>query len=89
MAEIHILPARLLSADQITRLSADLGAAQEQGVALGSRVRHIHANGEALLSMSHGLEGALDRLHQSLHQFGMQPCCVSRELSQLPVRRQS
>ncbi|GJE14775.1 hypothetical protein [Methylobacterium longum] len=83
MAEIHILPARHPDADQITRLSADLAAAQEQGVDLGSRVSHIHANGETLLSMSHGLEGALDRLRQSLHQLGMQDQLEVAALQQL------
>jgi hypothetical protein len=52
MAEIHVLPARLPGADQITRVKADLVAGQEQAVDLGSRVAHIHANGETLLALS-------------------------------------
>jgi 23S rRNA C2498 (ribose-2'-O)-methylase RlmM len=71
MAEIHILPAHLPGADQITRLSADLAAAQEQGVDLGSRVAHIHANGETLLSMCRGLERAFGALRQMLDQHGV------------------
>lgn len=72
MAEIHILPARLSGADQTARLGADLAAAQEQGVDLGSRTAHIHANGEALLSLSRDLEDAFGALRQMLSQLGLQ-----------------
>ena len=72
MAEIHVLPAGVPSADQITRLSADLAAAQEQGVDLGSRVAHIQADGETLLSMCQGLEQAFGALRQMLDQHGVQ-----------------
>ena len=82
------MPAHLCSADQTTRLTADLATAQEQGVDLGSRVAHVHANGETLLSMSHGFERALDRLRQSLHQLGMQDQLEEAALQRLLVKLQ-
>ncbi len=83
MAEIHVLPSRRPDADQITRLIADLTAAQEQGVDLGSRVAHIHANGETLLLMGQDLERAWDRVRQSLCQLGMQDQLEEAALQQL------
>lgn len=72
MAEIHDLPARLPRSDQTARLRADLAAAQEQGVDLGSRVAHIHAGGETLMAMSQKLEQALDAMRWELSQLGVQ-----------------
>lgn len=72
MAEIQVLPARRPDADQIMRLSADLAAAQERGVDLGSRVAYIQADGETLLSMCQALEQALSELRQMLGQHGEQ-----------------
>lgn len=72
MTEIHILPARLSGADQTARLGAELLAAQQQGVDLGSRAAHIHAHGEALHSLSRDLEDAFGALCQTLSQLGMQ-----------------
>lgn len=72
MADIHVLSARLPRADQITRLTADLAVAQEQGMDLGSRVAHIQADGETLLAMSRKLEQALSTVRQALGQLGVQ-----------------
>jgi hypothetical protein len=72
MAEIHILPARSHSADHVTRLTADLAAAQEQGADLGSRVAHIQADGEALLAMGQMLEQALGAMRKELSRLGVQ-----------------
>jgi hypothetical protein len=72
MAKIHILPARLSGADQTARLGAELLAAQQQGVDLGSRAAHIHLHGEALQSLSRDLEGAFGALRQTLSQLGAQ-----------------
>jgi hypothetical protein len=57
MAGIHVLPLCPHSADQITHLWADLAAAQEHGVDLGSRAAHIQASGETLLAMSESWSG--------------------------------
>lgn len=72
MTKVHILPARPHSADQAARLSADLRAAHEQGLDLGSRGAHIRANGEVLLMLSQALEHAVGALHGPLSQLGMQ-----------------
>ena len=88
MTEIIVMPARLRSSDQTTRLTADLTAAHEQGVDLGSRVAHIHANGETLLSMAHGFERSLDQLRQSLNQLGMQDQFKETALQRLLVKVQ-
>jgi hypothetical protein len=72
MAEIHILPARLSDAGQTARLGAELLAAHEQGVDLGSRAAHIQGHGEALLSLSRDLEDAFGALHGTLGQLGVQ-----------------
>ena len=88
MAEIHFMPAHLRSAGQTARLTADLATAQERGLDLGSRAAHIHADGETLLSMSHGFERALDRLRQSLHQLGMQDEFEEAALQRLLVKVQ-
>ena len=71
MAEIHVLPAPRPGADQITRLSADLAAAQEQGLDLGSRVSHIRVNGATLLALGQELECALSTLRQELDRLGL------------------
>jgi hypothetical protein len=83
MTEIHILPTRPQSADQITRLRAGLDAAQEQGVDLGSRVAHIHANGETLLALSRKLEQAHGEMRQALSHFGVQDQLEEAALRQL------
>ena len=72
MAGIHVLPLCPHSADQITHLWADLAAAQEHGVDLGSRAAHIQANGGTLLAMKRELERAFGRLRQELALLGLQ-----------------
>lgn len=80
MAEIHILPARLLSADQTARLTAHLTSLQEEEVDLGSRVEHIQSGAETLLARGQRLKLALGIMHRELSQVGVQDQPVRDEV---------
>lgn len=69
-AEIHVLPTMGLSTPQVSRIVTELAEAHAAGVNLGSRVPHIQANSDALLTLHHNLERELAGMRSALEQLG-------------------
>ncbi len=60
MTEIHVFPVQTIDRTHLDRLCAELGAAHQGNVDLGSRQAHIRQIAETLQNLSQGLQGAID-----------------------------
>ncbi|ACK86132.1 hypothetical protein [Methylorubrum extorquens] len=82
-AEVYVLPTLGLATEQVSRIVTDLAEAHAAGVDLGSRVLHIQANSNALMSLHDSLERELAGLHAELQQLGVQGRHAGTVLQQL------